>query len=222
MVGDPGRLGALDQIFQAAQVFAIGALGGAKIHRNAVLDHAVLLEDAVENVQRAAPIDHEIFGNDLKPIDHRLAGEDVVVMRRAQAYADAVIGKIIETVSGHSGSREATEGGFIAIKPSPRGNAEWLWVITSRHLGAVGGAAALALARVLALAAIVAALTSTLALAGILTLASVLFLHLGVALLVGVLSCERRFAAGHQVRRLNGACACEQAGNRRASDEHFL
>jgi hypothetical protein len=62
--------------------------------------------------------------------------------------------------------------------------------LRGRHLGAVGRAAALALARVLSLATVVAALTPTIALAGVLTLASVLFFHLGVALLVGVLRVE--------------------------------
>ena len=81
MVGEPGRLGALDQILQAAQVLAVGTFGGAKIHRDAVLDHAVLLENVIQDVQRAAAVDHEIFGNDFKPVHDRLASENVVVMR---------------------------------------------------------------------------------------------------------------------------------------------
>ncbi len=38
-----------------------------------MLDDFVLLENLVEDVQRAAAIDHEIFGDDFEPVDDRLA-----------------------------------------------------------------------------------------------------------------------------------------------------
>ena len=43
-----------------------------------MLHHAVLLENLVEHVQRAAAIDHEIFGDDLEPVDDRLLLQDVL------------------------------------------------------------------------------------------------------------------------------------------------
>src|SRR5258708_30523291 len=57
------------------------------------------------------------------------------------------------------------------------------------HLGAVGCATALALARVLAFATIVARFAAALALARVLAFTGVLFLHLLVRLLVGLLLC---------------------------------
>src|SRR5260370_9953734 len=57
------------------------------------------------------------------------------------------------------------------------------------HLGAVGCASALALARVLAFATIVARFAAALALARVLAFTGVLFLHLLVRLLVGLLLC---------------------------------
>ena len=90
------------------------------------------------------------------------------------------------------------------------------------HLGAVGLATALALARVLALATVIAALTSALALAGVLTLASVLFFYLLVRRGGRILR-RRGVHAGQQVRRLNRrACACEQACDSRAGNQHLL
>ncbi len=67
-----------------------------------MLHDAVLLENLVEDVQRPAAIDHEILRNDLKPIDHRLARQNVLVMRHAQADADAVIRKSIKAIGWHS------------------------------------------------------------------------------------------------------------------------
>jgi hypothetical protein len=58
-----------------------------------VLHDAVLFKDLVEHFQRAPAVAHEIFRNDFKPIHRRLLGQNVVVMRHAQADADAVIGE---------------------------------------------------------------------------------------------------------------------------------
>ena len=54
MVREPGSFGALDQIFQAAEMLAIGLFRGAEVHRDAVLHDFVLLENLIEDLQRAA------------------------------------------------------------------------------------------------------------------------------------------------------------------------
>ncbi len=51
MIGEPGSLGALDQLLQAAQMLAIGLFRRAEIHRDAVLHHFVLLQDLIEDLQ---------------------------------------------------------------------------------------------------------------------------------------------------------------------------
>src|ERR1700693_2242862 len=73
-----------------------------------------------------------------------------------------------------------------------------------RHLGAVGGATALALAGVLALAAVVAGLATALTLAGVLALTSMLFFYFLVGLLVRVviLGGHSRLDARQQIGRL--------------------
>src|ERR1700685_358170 len=89
------------------------------------------------------------------------------------------------------------------------------------HLRAVGGAAALALARVLAFAAIVARFTSALALAGVLTLASVLFLHLFVRW--GLIGLGGGMHAGEKVGSLDRCGGTgEQACERCASNQGLL
>ena len=50
VVGEPGRLGALDERLQPREMLAVGPVGGAEVHRDAVLDDAVLLEDLVEHL----------------------------------------------------------------------------------------------------------------------------------------------------------------------------
>ena len=101
MIGEPGRLGALDQALELLQMLAIELVRRAEIHRHAMLDDAVLLEDRIEHFERAAAIDHEVFRDDLEPIDHRLLLEDVPVMRHAQADSDSVFGEAIERVCWH-------------------------------------------------------------------------------------------------------------------------
>ena len=93
-----------------------------------------------------------------------------------------------------------------------------------RHLGAVGGATALALARVLALAAVVAGLTTALTLAGVLALTSMLFFYFLVGLLVRVvLGGHSRLDARQQIGRLDAyAGAGEQARDSRARDEKLI
>ena len=103
VIADPRRLRALGQALEFAEVVAVRARGVAEVHRDPVLDHAVLLEDLVEDVERAARIEHVVFGNDLEPIDERLFLQDVRVMGDAQAEADAVFGVGVEAVGRHVG-----------------------------------------------------------------------------------------------------------------------
>ena len=94
-----------------------------------------------------------------------------------------------------------------------------------RHLGAVGGAAALALAGVLAFAAVVAGLATALTLAGVLAFTGVLFFHLFAGGLVGtvILSGHSRLDARQQIGRLDAcAGAGEQARDSRARDEKLI
>ena len=126
MVGKPGRVGALDQALELAQVLAVEAVGRAEIHGHAVLDDAVLLEDLVEHLERTAAVDHEVFRDDLEPVDGRFAREDVLVMRHAQADADAVIGEIIEAIRRHGTGKVRSQKDEGPDRPAPRPNANRL------------------------------------------------------------------------------------------------
>jgi hypothetical protein len=99
--------------------------------------------------------------------------------------------------------------------------ARWLLV---RHLGAVGSAAAFALAGVLALAAVVTGLATALALAGVLAFTSVLFFDLFVgSRLIWVLGGYSGLEPRQQIGRLDaGAGAREQARDSRASEEKLI
>ena len=102
-------LSALHQRFQPPQVFAVQRLRRAEVHRDAVLHHAVLLENPVEHVQRTSAIDHEIFRDDFKPVADRLLFQDVVVVRNAQADAYAVFSKPVEAICRHIGKLQANK-----------------------------------------------------------------------------------------------------------------
>ena len=102
MIGEPRRLGALYQGLELFEMLAVRAVRGAEIHRDAVLDHAVLLEDFVEDLQRASAVAHEILRDDLEPIDDRFLFQNVPVMGHAKPDADTVIGEIIEGIGGHN------------------------------------------------------------------------------------------------------------------------
>ncbi len=80
-------------------------LGGAKVDGHAVLDDAVLLEDAVEDFERTAGVDHEIFGDDLEPVAGRFLFENVTVVGNTQAETDTVVGRAVERVGGHGMDR---------------------------------------------------------------------------------------------------------------------
>src|SRR5438270_254188 len=101
MVREPGSVGAANKFFQASQVLAIERLGGAEIHGDAVLDNAVAFQYLVQDVERPAAINHEVFGDDLKPVDDRFLFKNMMVMRDAQPDAYAVIFVSVEAVCGH-------------------------------------------------------------------------------------------------------------------------
>jgi hypothetical protein len=66
-----------------------------------MLNDPVLIEDLIEDLEGAAPVDHVVLRDDLKPIDHRLPGENVIVMRNSKADADAIVGVPVKTIGGH-------------------------------------------------------------------------------------------------------------------------
>src|ERR1700758_627695 len=101
MIRYPRRARSLDEILEAAEMFPVGPAGRTEIHRNSVLYDSVLLQDSIKDVERAAPVNHEVLRNDFEPVDDRLARQDVIVMRRAQPDADAIVGEIVESICGH-------------------------------------------------------------------------------------------------------------------------
>ncbi len=164
MVGEPRRSRAARQRLQPLQMLAIERLSGAEVHGNSMLHDLVLLQDLVENRQRASAVDHIVFGDDLEPVHHRLPFENVRVVRNAQPNSDAVFGEAIEAVCRHVHdldlhfTRPGNWGG-----PDEAGPLVSSEALNGSQLGAVGGAAALALAGVLALAAVVPGLAAALA-----------------------------------------------------------
>src|SRR5258708_40139066 len=81
-------------------MLAVDSVRRAEIHGDAVLHHAVLIENPIENAEGPSAADHKIFRNDFKPVHHRFARQDMVVVRRAQPDADAVVRESIETIGG--------------------------------------------------------------------------------------------------------------------------
>ena len=101
MVGEPRSFRALDQRFQAAEMFAVEWFGGAEVHRHAMLHDAVLFEDPVENRQRTTAVDHVVLGDNLEPVDQRLPLQNVVVVGDAESDADSVLGESVESICRH-------------------------------------------------------------------------------------------------------------------------
>ncbi len=66
-----------------------------------MLDDFVLLQNLIEDAQRAAAIDHEIFGDDFEPVDDGLAGENVLVVGNPEADANSVVGVSVEAICRH-------------------------------------------------------------------------------------------------------------------------
>src|ERR1700722_2523945 len=101
VVGKPRSVRALHQLFQPAEVFAIGLFRRAEIHRNPVLHNFVLFKNLIENLQRPSTVNHEILGDDLKPVDNGLARENMLVMWSAEPDSNSVICKPIKAISRH-------------------------------------------------------------------------------------------------------------------------
>src|SRR5260370_12778382 len=80
MICDPGRFGALDQSLQALQAVAIQPFSRAEIHGDAMLDHAITLEDPVESGQWTPAIHHEVFRDDLEPVHPRPALGNILIL----------------------------------------------------------------------------------------------------------------------------------------------
>src|SRR5579862_7386730 len=169
MIAEPGRVRALYETLEALEMFGVGVAGRAEVHRDSVLHHLVLIENLVEDLERTAAIDHVVFRDDLKPVDDRLPGQDVAIVRNAKADSDSVLSKAVKAICGHEGKLRHVEVVGPAWCAGPEAKRK-LRSELGRMLGAVGRAAALALAAVLAFAAIVASLAATLAFAIILTL----------------------------------------------------
>src|SRR5262252_8319580 len=77
-------------------------IGGAEIHRHAVLYDAILLKNLIEYLQRTTAIDHEVLRNNLEPVDNRFFLEDMAVMRHPEADADAVVAEVVKSIGRHA------------------------------------------------------------------------------------------------------------------------
>jgi hypothetical protein len=84
-----------------------------------VLYDFVLVQDLIEDSQRASAIDHEILGYDFEPIHHGLARKNVVVVRGAQSDPDAVLGKIVKSVGWHQISVHSNKEGPAKLTGPP-------------------------------------------------------------------------------------------------------
>jgi hypothetical protein len=71
MIGEPWRFSTANQRLQTLQLFPIGRVHGTEVHRYAMLNDFVLLQNAIESRKRRPTINHVIFRNDFEPINHR-------------------------------------------------------------------------------------------------------------------------------------------------------
>src|SRR5882724_11299042 len=175
-------------------MFAVNPVRRTEVHGNAVLNDAVLIQDLIEDAQRTAAVDHEIFRNNLEPVDDRLTREDVIVVRRTQANANAVVRKSIKPISGQLIFSQSE----FQKRSSGR---RFLF-----HRLSVSPAAALTLAGVLTLASVIGRLAAALTFAGVLAFTSVpvlwIFRFLGLfRLLTRVLArgVQTSLGAGQQI-----------------------
>jgi len=84
-----------------------------------VLYDFVLVQDLIEDSQRASAIDHEILGYDLEPIDNGFAAQYVMIVLGPQSDSDAVLGKIVKSVGWHQISVHLNEGGPAKLTGPP-------------------------------------------------------------------------------------------------------
>ena len=69
-----------------------------------MLNHSILVENLVENLERTPTVDHVVLRDDLKPVHERLLRENVVVVRNSQANTDSVVGISVEAIGRHRSS----------------------------------------------------------------------------------------------------------------------
>jgi hypothetical protein len=67
-----------------------------------MLDDSILIENLIENMERAATIHHVVLRDDLEPVDDRFLLEYVLVMRDSQTNSHTVLGEPIEPICCHS------------------------------------------------------------------------------------------------------------------------
>ncbi len=92
VIGDPQRLHALGQRLDLAQIVLVERVGAADRQGHAVHDHGIVGADAVEPFQRAPAVDQIVLGEDLQPVERRTGRRDLLVVRGAQAEAEAGVG----------------------------------------------------------------------------------------------------------------------------------
>src|ERR1700752_759223 len=101
MIRQPGSLGPLHEGLQAPQMLAVWFFRRPEIHGYAVLHHAVLIENLIEDVERASAINHVILRDDFEPINHWLFRKDVLIVRSPQTDTYSVLRESIEPISRH-------------------------------------------------------------------------------------------------------------------------
>jgi hypothetical protein len=101
VVGKPRRLGSASELLDAPEVFAAEGLRGTEVHRDAMLDHLILIEDLIQNFERLAAVNHVIFRDDLEPVDDWLLRKDVVIMGDAQTDAYSIVCESVESIGWH-------------------------------------------------------------------------------------------------------------------------
>src|SRR4029077_8980613 len=116
VISKPGSVGAADKFFQPGQMLTIERLSGAEIHGDSVLHYTIAFQNLVQDVERPAAINHEIFGNHFKPVNHRFLFENMIVMRDAQPNADTVIFVSVEAICGHIPVMNRAGEGFNVLK----------------------------------------------------------------------------------------------------------
>src|SRR5260370_28924420 len=94
MIGNPRGLEAARECGEPAQVIAIERVGRTERHRDPVHHDRITIAHGGQHFERAATVDHKIFGDDLEPIDRRHRVEHVSIMLAAEAEAEAKTGKI--------------------------------------------------------------------------------------------------------------------------------
>jgi len=93
VVRDPGRLDALRERLELAQILAIERCAAADRQRYAVHRERIALADTHQIVQRPATGHQVILGQHLEPVDRGAGCEDRLIVRDAQSQSEAEGGK---------------------------------------------------------------------------------------------------------------------------------